>query len=162
MDTGKNGLRTVAAAASVWVALALLLWLTDRLLHGGAGTPGDWPVRNAELTRLFDAQDRQEMPAAAPAPDTSAARGTAPAPGNAAGTGTKIPDPAVLGKATDLNRASLSELDKLPGIGPSKAKAIMEYRDKQGAFRTIEELKKVKGIGDKTFESLKPFITVEK
>ncbi|MDF2716346.1 MAG: hypothetical protein K0R28_3271, partial [Paenibacillus sp.] len=104
MDTGKNGLRAVAAAASVWAALALLLWLTGRLLQGGAGTPEDWPVRNAELTRLFDAHGRQEMPATAPASDTSAAKGTASVPGKAPEAGTKLPEPAVQGKATDLNR----------------------------------------------------------
>lgn len=161
MNTGKNVPHAVAAVLSIWAALALLLWLTGRLLQGGAGMPEDWPVRNAELTRLFDAHGRQEVPEAPPAPDTSAAKGTASVTDKAVESGTKIPEPAVQGKATDLNRASVSELDKLPGIGPSKAKAIVEYREKQGGFRTIEELKKVKGIGDKTFETLKPFITVQ-
>jgi competence protein ComEA len=59
----------------------------------------------------------------------------------------------------DLNRASVSELASLPGIGESKAKAIVEYRAAE-PFRTVDDLKKVKGIGDKTFESLRPSITV--
>lgn len=50
---------------------------------------------------------------------------------------------------------------KLPGIGESKAKAILTFREQAGGFRTIKELTKVKGIGDKTFEKLEPLIEVK-
>ncbi|CAH1219437.1 hypothetical protein PAECIP111891_04879 [Paenibacillus allorhizoplanae] len=60
----------------------------------------------------------------------------------------------------DLNTATLEQLDKLPGIGESKAKTILEYRMKKGRFKRVEELKDVKGIGDKMFEKLKGFIYV--
>jgi comEA protein len=60
----------------------------------------------------------------------------------------------------DLNTATLEQLDKLPGIGESKAKAILEYRMKKGRFKRVEELMDVKGIGDKMFEKLKGFIYV--
>lgn len=60
----------------------------------------------------------------------------------------------------NLNTASESELQTLTGIGPSKAAAIIEYRDKNGAFKEIEQLKEISGIGDKTFEKLKENITV--
>jgi competence protein ComEA len=59
----------------------------------------------------------------------------------------------------DINTASASELANLPGIGESKAKAIVEYRAAD-PFQTVEDLKKVKGIGDKTFESLRPNLMV--
>lgn len=60
----------------------------------------------------------------------------------------------------NINTASASRLDELPGIGPGKAKAIVEHRESKGAFKTIEELKNVKGIGQKTFDGLKGRITV--
>ena len=59
----------------------------------------------------------------------------------------------------DLNAASAEELATLPGIGPAKAKAIVEYRAKQ-KFSTAEELMQVQGVGAKLFEQLKDRITV--
>ncbi|NOU68044.1 hypothetical protein GC096_28855 [Paenibacillus sp. LMG 31461] len=60
----------------------------------------------------------------------------------------------------DLNTATLEQLDKLPGIGESKAKAILEYRMKKGRFKRVEELMDVKGIGEKMFEKLKGSVFV--
>ena len=59
-----------------------------------------------------------------------------------------------------INTASESELTTLDGIGPSKAKAIIEYRNANGPFKTIEDIKKVSGIGDAAFEKIKNRITV--
>lgn len=61
----------------------------------------------------------------------------------------------------DLNTATQEELDALPGIGPVKAEAILQYREESGPFRTVEEIMEVKGIGEKTLEQLRPYITVE-
>ncbi len=61
----------------------------------------------------------------------------------------------------NINRASKSDLEKLPGIGPTIAERIVNYREEHGAFKSIEDLKNVKGIGDKKFEALKDLITVE-
>lgn len=60
----------------------------------------------------------------------------------------------------NLNTATQEELDSLPGIGPSKALDIIAYRKEHQGFKTIEELKNVKGIGDATFNKLKDKIMV--
>jgi len=62
--------------------------------------------------------------------------------------------------AININSASEAELDKLPGIGPVKAKAIVEERKKNGPFKSVEDIKRVKGIGAATLEKLKSEITV--
>lgn len=60
----------------------------------------------------------------------------------------------------NINTASQAELESLPGIGPVLAQAIIEYRQANGPFKTIEELIDVPGIGPKTFEKIKALITV--
>jgi len=60
----------------------------------------------------------------------------------------------------NINTAGQNELDTLPGIGPAYAQRIIQYREANGPFNSIEDLKNVSGIGDKTFEKLKDRITV--
>src|SRR6185437_11779289 len=62
--------------------------------------------------------------------------------------------------ALNLNTATKEDLVALQGIGPSKAQAILDYRAAHGGFKTIDELKDVKGIGAKRFEKLKAELTV--
>lgn len=57
----------------------------------------------------------------------------------------------------NINTATLDELMQLPGVGESKASAILQYRQQHGSFRSLEELGEVKGIGPKLIEQLKPF-----
>jgi competence protein ComEA len=60
----------------------------------------------------------------------------------------------------NINRASRLQLEKLPGIGPVKARSIVEYRELNGDFNDLPDLILVKGIGEKTFERIKPMITI--
>ena len=60
----------------------------------------------------------------------------------------------------NINTADEKELQKIKGIGPALAGRVIEYRESHGAFKSIEEIKKVRGIGDKTFEKMRDQITV--
>jgi len=78
----------------------------------------------------------------APAPAGAAAAPTAPTP-------------------VDLNAANAEQLDPLPGIGPALAARIVAYRDEHGPFTEIEQLNKVKGIGARTLEKLRPHLVLQ-
>lgn len=60
----------------------------------------------------------------------------------------------------NLNTATAAELATLKGIGPAKAQAIVEHRDKNGQFKSVDDLKLVRGVGDKMLEQLRPQVTV--
>ena len=60
----------------------------------------------------------------------------------------------------NINYADSNTLQEIPGVGPATAQKIIEYRDNISKFKTIEDIKNVSGIGDKTYESLKEYITV--
>ena len=62
--------------------------------------------------------------------------------------------------AVNLNTASRDELVTVPGIGPAKAQAIVEHRKAHGPFKSVDDLKQVKGFRDKLVERLRPELTV--
>ena len=62
--------------------------------------------------------------------------------------------------AVNLNTATPAQLEGLPGIGKATAERIVEYRQKNGGFKKVEELMNVRGVGEKSFLKLKPLITV--
>lgn len=64
-------------------------------------------------------------------------------------------------KKININTASLTELQKLPKIGEKMAKRIIDFREKNGKFKKIEEIMKVRGIAESIFKGLKDQITVE-
>jgi competence ComEA-like helix-hairpin-helix protein len=64
-------------------------------------------------------------------------------------------------KPLDLNKATVEQLQKLSGIGPSTAKAIVRFREKSGPFRRVEDLLAIRGITKRKLEQLRPYLTVE-
>jgi len=71
----------------------------------------------------------------------------------------RAPKPALTG-TIDINAAGLTELQLLPGIGPALAQRILDDRAKNGPYRVIEDLDRVRGIGPKTLDKLRPLIRV--
>ena len=67
---------------------------------------------------------------------------------------------ASAGTPINLNTATATQLETLPGIGKSTAERILEYRQKNGGFKKIEDLMNVRGIGEKSFLKMKALITV--
>jgi competence protein ComEA len=63
--------------------------------------------------------------------------------------------------AVNINTATQSELENVKGLGPSKAKAIIDYREKNGAFKSVDDLDKVKGFGKASVDKLKPELSVD-
>ncbi len=82
----------------------------------------------------------------------------APAPG--ATGGSTSPGAPGSGAPVNLNTATMEQLDALPGVGPSTAQKIIDYREAHGGFRSVDDLKNVSGIGDVRFEALKDLVTV--
>jgi competence ComEA-like helix-hairpin-helix protein len=66
----------------------------------------------------------------------------------------------LLGIKLEVNQATAVELQALPRIGPGLAKRVVELRRRRGAFRSVEDLQRVKGIGPRTVERLRPFVSV--
>jgi competence protein ComEA len=64
------------------------------------------------------------------------------------------------GKTVNVNTASAAELERLPNVGPALAARIVAHREQNGAFKSAEDLMLVKGIGERSFERLKPYVAV--
>jgi competence protein ComEA len=79
----------------------------------------------------------------------------APPPGEP-GSGASADTTALI----NLNSATLVELEALPGIGPTLAEAIIAERERRGGFRSVNELRDVRGIGEKRFADLKDKVTI--
>lgn len=75
----------------------------------------------------------------------------------------KAPAPKPTATATapvNLNTATVDQLATIPGVGPKMAERIIDYRQKNGGFKKVEDLMNVSGVGEKSFLKMKPLITV--
>lgn len=76
-------------------------------------------------------------------------------------TKTPAPKPAATAAAPiNLNTATADQLATIPGVGPKMAERIIDYRQKNGGFKKVEDLMNVSGVGEKSFLKMKPLITV--
>lgn len=79
---------------------------------------------------------------------------------NDAGNNVIIPDTSSSSALVNINSATQAELDSLPGIGPSTATKIIDYRNKNGDFKKIEDIMNVSGIGESKFNNIKNYICI--
>ena len=96
---------------------------------------------------------------------TTASMATSPMPENStiSDSNSSLPQSSEVNPVQEkinISTATAEELDTLPNIGPVKAEAIIQYREEQGPFYTIEQIQEVDGIGEKTFEKIKDMITI--
>ena len=85
-------------------------------------------------------------------------RGSRGSGGGSGGAAAKFKNPG--DGMVNLNTAGAGELQKLPGVGPSTAAKILEYRQGIGRFTDVQQLQDVKGIGEKKFAKMRPFLTL--
>lgn len=153
---GSNGIITVDVVGPVRRPGVVRLPMGSRVMDaiaaaGGLSSRRRGPRLGLNLARPL--VDGEQVDARGPsAPDGS---GSGSAGRNAAPPGT----PGTPGKV-NLNRASVAELDSLPRVGPVTAQKIIDFRAAHGGFRTVDQLRDIAGIGDRTFEQLAPLVTV--
>lgn len=124
----------------------------DALASAGEPLP-DGDTRRLNLARKLNDGEQIYVPTVGEATLTPA---VAPARSERQPTPTKTP----FGKI-NLNTAMVDELDRLPGIGPAIGQRIVDYRTQNGPFTGIEDLKKVRGIGDVIFAGVRDLVTVQ-
>ena len=120
-----------------------------------------WTIPGPQEIETLNAQGPVEAEHAAPGPPSSTTPQSPVIP-QPQGRIQEQPQPAVppLSAALDVNRATERDFERLPGIGPVLARRIVEYRNTRGTFQDIEHLRRVKGIGKKTFERIRPLVAV--
>lgn len=173
--------KRIAAAA----AALLLAWGLYMYMHGAAprGQGDGWETVNREMAQLLATASPASSLASpgvtlpqkvTPAPAVSAAvepSAGLPAESPTLEAGQAAPQASTVqpslssgegrnGDRININTATAESLTALPGIGPSKARAIVDYRTAHGKFQSTADLLRVKGIGPKTYEGLKDRITV--
>ncbi len=135
------------------VHLAAGARVTDAVDAAG-GFRGDADLERINLASPVTDGERVYVVAVGQAAVPTAVGGTGASPGaTSAGSGAT---PSII----DLNAATAEQLDALPGVGPSTASAIVDYRTKNGPFTRVEDLLDVRGIGDAKLEALRESVTV--
>lgn len=113
-------------------------------LRAAGGIKGDADTAGLNRARLL--MDGEQVVVGSPAPPGAVAAGPA------AGGATAAAGPV------GLNSATAEQLETLPGVGPVLAQHIIDYRTEHGGFRSVDELREVKGIGDRRFADLQPLV----
>lgn len=128
--------------------------ITD-LIERAGGATGAAELQNVNLAALLTDGQQVVVPERGAPGAVAAADPTAASAGSGAGSA------GAAGAApVNLNTATLAELDTLPGVGPSTAQKILDYRTAQGGFKSVDDLNNVSGIGDVTFAELKDLVTI--
>lgn len=158
--------RSAQAAAAVLVLTALLLITYHAYLSGRWATkPSKIKTRPTQVADpgLERGEDDSDSEPEAQAPTRTRDSMGLPRPAQnvstLSGPESRSQKVTAADEKIDINRASIQELQRLPGIGPQKAQLILDRRRVQ-VFRQVEELRQIKGIGPKTFEALKPLVRV--
>jgi len=137
--------------AMVAVTIGLVYWI-------------GWPLAGSYDGQRSPALQRDAVQAFSKDVDYGSQRSTqatSPGPGTTRATTALAGSSHVsVGQLLDLNRAKVGDLEALPGIGAVLAQRVITFRESVGGFRSIEELRGVKGIGAKKFDRLKPLVTV--
>lgn len=123
---------------------------------GSSPPPAEIPTTRPALASANQMEAPSRRPVAMPLEDSEPASARVPEKASAG-----MPPPRQPGaRQVDLNQATLSELEALPGIGPKLAQRVIEHRDQNGPFRSVDDLRHVKGIGRKKFDRLRPHVLV--
>ncbi|MFI0501684.1 helix-hairpin-helix domain-containing protein [Streptomyces albogriseolus] len=117
----------------------------DALKAAGGVRPG---TKTGGLNRARFLVDGEQLVVGGPAPAGAAAPAAPAAPETAAGPTAPV----------SLNTATVDQLDTLPGVGPVLAQHIVDYRTRNGGFRSVDELREVNGIGDRRFADLRDLV----
>lgn len=124
-------------------------------LAAAGGCVGDAMLESVNLARILSDGEQVRIPTAEEvASGAVASAAGVPPPG-----GGPV-QPGAAGGKVNINTASVTELDTLPGVGPSTAQKIVDDRTANGPFKRIEDLMRVSGIGEKKFDSLKDYVSV--
>jgi competence protein ComEA len=169
------GSSTPTTASSSWVAIAgainrpgLYLVPADvrlsSLIAAAGGLTGEADGDRVNLAAVVRDGERVYVPRRGEpgAPPVVAGSGGAGTGGPIGGSGSASTSTGASGPSgpIDLNRAGAEELDKLPGVGPATAKAIVDYRTAHGPFTSVEQLADVRGIGPAKLDQLRPLVVV--
>lgn len=135
------------AGISRYEAAALGLTAAFVLFTGG------WFFASQTQSEPYTVTVQQAVQPASSAPSDAASSQTQP--------DNQQPESLLEGERIGVNTADTYDLDRLPGIGPTKAQAIVAYREEHGPFQSAEELLEVSGIGEATLEGLRDYITLD-